>query len=93
MGAYHLVCSDVCVCEFSGSRVYSESLLTSASRSVTRLVQRERHSPSMGGGGWRAVAGFHHQGTNENLPRKSERPIIPFNSVLHGDVRDSELLN
>lgn len=35
-----------------------------------------------------------YQGTNEDLPRKPERrPIIPFNSVLHGKVHGSESLN
>lgn len=87
------------LCEFNGSGVCSEPLLTSAA--VARLVQQERHSPSIKGcvqWGGGARSGFHtterYQGTNEHLPGKPERrPIIPFNSVLCSEVRDSESLN
>lgn len=90
----------MCLCEFDGSGVCSEPLLTSVRRTVTQLVQWERHSPSIKAcrpkGG--AVAGFHtikrYQGTNEYLLRKPERrPIIPFNFALHSKVHVSESLN
>lgn len=96
----HIVCHlfrSVGLCEFDGSGVCSEPLLTSAA--VARLVQQGRHSPSMEGCvRGRGGSGFHtterNQGTNEHLPRKPERcQIILFNSVLRGEVRDSESLN
>lgn len=82
----------VCLCDFDGSGVCSEPLLTSVRQTVTQLVQRERHSPSIKGCVRRWW--LRYQGTNEDLPRKPERrPIIPFNSVLHGKVHGSESLN
>lgn len=82
----------MCLCELDGSGVCSEPLLTSVRQTVTQLFQWEGHSPSI-----RVcvcVGGGRYQGTNEYLPRKPERrPIIPFNSVLHSKVHDSESLN
>lgn len=87
----------VCLCDFDGSGVCSEPLLTSVRRTVTQLVRWERHSPRVCAEEG-AVAGFHtmkqYQGTNEYLPRKPERlPFIAFNSVLQGKVHHSESLN
>lgn len=60
----------MCLCAFDGSGVCSEPLLTSVWRTVTQLVQWERHSPSnkacavgVGGGG---VGWVSHHEENES---------------------------
>lgn len=78
-----LLFRSVRLCEFDGSVVCSEPLLTSAA--VARLVQQERHSPS--------IKGCVQWGGGQGLGSTPPNGIRVRTSIYRGNLKDAQLFH